>query len=80
MGGCDFCYICDKRYCPKEGKSMPASRESITLSVPLHKRLKAFCIKKKIMRGEEYYKVADYNSAISFLLDAYLKRRPCKRQ
>ena len=50
------------------------SKVSITLSSSLSKKLTNFCKKKKIMSGEEYYKVPDYNSAISYLLDGYLKK------
>lgn len=52
---------------------MPISKKTITLPLALSKRLTAFCKTNKIMRGEEYYRIPDYNSAISFLLDEYSK-------
>ncbi|MFH1867775.1 MAG: hypothetical protein ABH843_02275 [Candidatus Omnitrophota bacterium] len=79
MGACDFCFICNKKYCPKQGKSMPMTRDSITLSVSLSKRLKDFCLKKKITSGEKYYRVPDHNAAISFLLDEYSKNEKRRR-
>jgi hypothetical protein len=50
------------------------SKISVTLSLSLSKKLTNFCKKRKIMSGEKYYRVPDYNSAISFLLDGYLKK------
>jgi len=74
MSGCDFCYICNKKYCPKEGKGVPLSKESITLPASTAKKLTSFCKKHKIMQGEKYYKVPDYASGILFLLDRFNKR------
>jgi hypothetical protein len=51
------------------------SKESITLSVSTSKRLSDFCRKKKIMSGERYYRVPDYNSAISLLLKEHPKKK-----
>ena len=50
-------------------------RATITISSSLNRRLTALCIKKNLVKGEEYYKVPDYASAISFLLAKYEKKK-----
>jgi len=59
---------------------MPLAKESITLGLSLGKRLKDFCKKNKIMSGEKYYKVPDYNAAITFLLDEHVKQNKRQRR
>ncbi|MBN1871059.1 MAG: hypothetical protein JW800_00640 [Candidatus Omnitrophica bacterium] len=58
---------------------MPMSNVTITLTAALDRRLTDFCKREKIMKGEKYYRVPDYNSAISVLLDGYLKKRKSGR-
>ncbi len=57
-------------------------RATITISASLNRRLTALCIKKNFVKGEEYYKVPDYATGISFLLDKneIKKKNPKKRK
>ena len=74
MSKCKFCPICNVKFCPKKGRSVKMSNVSVTLSVPLGKKLTSFCEERNIMTGEKYYRVPDYNRAIVYLLDEYKKR------
>ena len=48
------------------------SRKQFSISAALSDALDKFCEKQGFMHGEEYYRVPDYNYAISFLLEEYL--------
>ncbi len=74
MSKCKFCPKCNVRFCPKKGKSVQMSKVSVTLSVPLSRKLTGFCEENDIMTGEKYYRVPDYKTAIVHLLDEHLKR------
>ena len=77
--GCGFCHICDLTHCPKKGRSEVMSLKHVSLSTAPHKKLQKFCENKGFMRGEDYYKVPDYNAALLFLLDEYAKRLKRKK-
>ena len=75
MSNCGFCEVCNIKRCPKKGLSKPVSMQQISLYPALYKRLQKFCEKKDFVRGEDYYKVADFNTAVSFLLKEHSKKR-----
>ena len=74
MSKCEFCPTCDTKRCPKKGAPDGQAKISVTLNASLRGRLSDFCAKNGIMSGEKYYRVPDFCSAISLLLDKEDKR------
>jgi hypothetical protein len=71
MAGCGYCYVCDMKQCPKEGKERLGGYKHIGISKNTVDRLKRLCEDTGKMRGDKYYRVHDYNEAIQFLLEKY---------
>ncbi len=74
MGACDLCPKCDIEHCPKRTKDTSGDTEYIWIPRSVSRKLDRFCRDKGFTKGEEYYRVSDHSTAVSFLLNEHLKR------
>ena len=76
MGKCDFCVKCDPPNCPKK-KPSSGPTGYVWLSKSVNSELRKICEEQKLMKGEDYYMVPDYDAAVSFLLKKQSSKK-CK--
>lgn len=80
MGKCDLCVKCDRSKCPKTVKIRGVGDENIRLPETLADKLRRLCAERGFIKGEDYYKVADFNRAIDYLINEHGKRVHSRRR
>jgi len=68
MSKCDLCQKCTPKRCPKSLYDKSKSSVNLSVSRSTYNELEKLCKKKKLFKGQEYYQVADIETAIKFLL------------